>query len=99
MCSSDLKESFSEGRQRFSRREDKGKIRLFCALGKKDDFNLQSFLEFLNEKTGIPKERISGTQLSDAFSFFNVMPEDLDTVMKKLNRKKSARPLVEVAKN
>jgi len=93
------KESFSEGRQRFSRREDKGKIRLFCALGKKDDFNLQSFLEFLNEKTGIPKGRISGTQLSDAFSFFNVMPEDLDTVMKKLNKKKSARPLVEVAKN
>ncbi|GAB4132656.1 MAG: DEAD/DEAH box helicase [Ignavibacteriales bacterium] len=87
-----------DGRKRNPRREDEGKIRLFCALGKKDDFDLQSFLGYISKKTGIPKEKISGTQLSDAFSFFNVYPEDLDKVMKKLNGKKADRPLVEIAK-
>lgn len=79
--------------------EEKGKTRMFLAYGKKDDYDKKSLLKMLQKQTGIPKDKISGIQLSDAFSFFNVDKRDAELVLKTLNKDKGKRPLVEIAKS
>lgn len=93
------KDSFRENR---SKREksfaEKGKVRMFLALGKYDDLDVKGLLKMLKKETGIAPEKISGIQISDAFSFFNVSEKEADLVLKTLNKDKKARPIVERAK-
>jgi len=93
------KDSFRENR---SKREksftEKGKVRMFLALGKYDDLDVKGLLKMLKKETGIAPEKISGVQISDAFSFFNVSEKEADLVLKTLNKDKKARPIVERAK-
>jgi len=79
--------------------EEKGKARMFLALGRKDDFDEKGLLKMLKKKTGLDNEKFTGVKLSDAFSFFNVSNKDADLVLKSLNKDKSKRPLVERAKS
>jgi len=93
------KDSFRENR---SKREksftEKGKVRMFLALGKYDDLDVKGLLKMLKKETGIAPEKISGVQISDAFSFFNVSEKEADLILKTLNKDKKARPIVERAK-
>jgi len=93
------KDSFRENR---SKREksftEKGKVRMFLALGKYDDLDVKGLLKMLKKETGIAPEKISGVQISDAFSFFNVSEKEADLVLKTLNKDKKTRPIVERAK-
>ncbi|MFZ5948250.1 MAG: DEAD/DEAH box helicase [Stygiobacter sp.] len=78
---------------------EKGKVRMFLALGKYDDLDVKGLLKMLKKETGIAPEKISGIQISDAFSFFNVSEKEADLVLKTLNKDKKSRPIVERAKS
>lgn len=93
------KDSFRENRSKNAKSfSEKGKVRMFLALGKYDDLDVKGLLKMLKKETGIAPEKISGIQISDAFSFFNVSEKEADLVLKTLNKDKKARPIVERAK-
>jgi ATP-dependent RNA helicase DeaD len=86
----------SEGRGRFD--SDKGKARMFLARGKKDDLTPKELLNMLKKKANVDPGKVTGIQISDAFSFFNVPPKEADIIIEKLNRDGDKRPIVERAK-
>jgi ATP-dependent RNA helicase DeaD len=88
-----------ERRERSGGLEEKGKARMFLAMGRKDDLDEKGLLKMLKKKTGLDHEKFTGVRLSDAFSFFNVSNKDADIVLSSLNKDKSKRPLVERAKS
>ena len=71
---------------------------MFLAYGKKDDYDAKTLVKMLQKKTGVPADSITGVQVSDAYSFFNVGKKDADAVLSSLNKEKGARPIVEIAK-
>lgn len=78
---------------------DRGKARMFLALGKKDDLTPHALLDLLKKKAKIPGEKVTGIHINDSYSFFNVTPNEADVILDKLNSKdKNKRPLVERAK-
>lgn len=79
--------------------EERGKTRMFLALGRKDELDEKGLLKMLKKKTGLEKESFSAVKLSDAFSFFNVSNKDAEIVLSSLNKDKNKRPLVEKAKS
>lgn len=84
-------------RKRFD--SDRGKTRMFLALGKKDDLTPRALLDLLNKKAKISGEKITGIHINDSYSFFNVTPKEVNIILEKLNSKdKKKRPLVECAK-
>ena len=85
------------GKNRFD--SDRGKSRMFLALGKKDDLTPHALLDLLKQKAKIPGEKVTGIHINDSYSFFNVTPSEADVILDKLNSKdKKKRPLVERAK-
>jgi ATP-dependent RNA helicase DeaD len=86
----------SESKGRFD--SDKGKARMFFARGKKDDLNPKELLTMLKKKANVDPSKVTGIQISDAFSFFNVPPKEADIILEKLNREGDKRPIVERAK-
>ncbi len=91
------KGKFSSERGKFN--SDKGKSRMFLALGKKDDLNPKELLLMLKKKANVSPDLVTGIQISDAFSFFNVPPKESEIILSKLNSKdKGKRPIVERAK-
>ena len=81
-----------------NRFEDKGKARMFLALGKKDNLDPQGLLKMLKKKANIDPDKITGIQISDAFSFFNITPKESNIVLEKLNKEGGQRPIIERAK-
>jgi ATP-dependent RNA helicase DeaD len=95
------KKEFEKKGNRFERGRfdsDKGKARMFLARGKKDDLNPKELLNMLKKKANVDPNKVTGIQISDAFSFFNVPPKEADIILQKLNREKDKRPIVERAK-
>ena len=93
----DSRENRFERKGKF--RSDKGKSRMFLALGKKDDLNPKELLLMLKKKANVSPDLVTGIQISDAFSFFNVPPKESEIILSKLNSKdKWKRPIVERAK-
>ncbi len=94
------KSSFDDDERKLRKfKDDKGKARLFLAMGKKDDLTPKDLLNMLKKKAGVNPEKISGIQISDAFSFFNVPPKEADIILVALNSKsRNNRPIVERAK-
>lgn len=93
----DFRDNRFERKEKFS--SDKGKSRMFLALGKKDDLNPKELLMMLKKKANVNPELVTGIQISDAFSFFNVPPKESEIILSKLNSKdKGKRPIVERAK-
>ncbi|MBI3122817.1 MAG: DEAD/DEAH box helicase [Ignavibacteriales bacterium] len=88
-----------ERRERSGGFEEKGKARMFLAMGRKDELDEKGLLKMLKKKTGLDHEKFTGVRLSDAFSFFNVSSKDAEIVLSSLNKDKSKRPLVERAKS
>jgi len=85
------------GKNRFD--SNRGKSRMFLALGKKDDLTPHALLDLLKQKAKIPGEKVTGIHINDSYSFFNVTPSEADVILDKLNSKdKKKRPLVERAK-
>lgn len=93
----DERQERPKGRGKFD--SDKGKARMFLALGKKDNLTPGELLKMLKKKANVAGEKISGIQISDSFSFFNVTPKEADQILESLNRDGGKRPIVERAKN
>ncbi|MEF3254704.1 MAG: DEAD/DEAH box helicase, partial [Deferribacterales bacterium] len=82
-----------------SKIDNKGKARLFIAMGKTDNMTPKKIVDFIVEKTGIKDSDIKEVKVFDKFSFISVPYEDATYIVnffKKQNRGK--RPLVEIAK-
>jgi ATP-dependent RNA helicase DeaD len=97
------KRQFERRGDRFSGKKridaDRGKARMFLALGKKDDLTPHALLDLLKKKAKVPGEKVTGIHINDSYSFFNVTPNEADVILDKLNSKdKKKRPLVERAK-
>jgi ATP-dependent RNA helicase DeaD len=85
------------GNKRFE--SDRGKARMFLALGKKDDLTSHALLDLLKKKAKVSGEKVTGIHINDSYSFFNVSSNEADVILDKLNSKdKKIRPLVERAK-
>lgn len=94
----DDRDNFRTKSRKSDFREDKGKTRIFLAMGKKDNFDKISMLKMLSKRTGIPSEKISGLQLSPAYSFFNVDKKEAKIILDTFNKEKGKRPVAEIAK-
>jgi ATP-dependent RNA helicase DeaD len=78
---------------------DRGKARMFLALGKKDDLTPHSLLDLLKKKAKVSGDKITGIHINDSYSFFNVTSNEANAILENLNSKdKKKRPLVERAK-
>ncbi len=80
-------------------KEEKGYVRMFIALGKKDNIGPKQLLKLINNKTGVENDKVQGIQIMDSYSFFNVPTSSSDLILSSLNSKnKKERALVEIAK-
>jgi ATP-dependent RNA helicase DeaD len=61
--------------------DEKGKARLFAALGKKDGITPARLLQLIAEKTGIKKSQVRDIQIMKKFSFMNVSFEDAEKII------------------
>ncbi|MEG1608126.1 MAG: DEAD/DEAH box helicase [Mucinivorans sp.] len=80
----------------------RGTARLFIALGKNDGYRPKMIVELLNEKCGIPEQKIDDVKCMDDFSFATIPYHDAEQAIHKLNSIKKLssddRPLVTLAK-
>lgn len=89
---------------RRGRRDDRDSgatMRLFVALGRKDNLSPVDILELVENEANVQGRNINGIKILDAFSFFTTNTEDgqhiLD-VFKKKSREEGGRPMIEQAK-
>ncbi len=85
-----------EERQHSGRLDDQ--IKLFIALGKKDDLNPRKLLEMLNIEAKTPARKVKDIRILDSFSFITVPFDEAESIMRAMNKEKSRRPLVTHAK-
>ncbi len=78
---------------------ERGKTRLFFAMGKKDNLDVKEILKLLKNKANVDPDKVSGVKVNDAFSFFTVTNKDADVILATLNKDKSKRPVVERSKD
>lgn len=90
------------GSRNFNERSHNGKmddqIKLFIAMGKKDDLNPRKLLEMLNTQAKTPARKVRDIRILDSFSFITVPFDEAEFIMKALNKEKAQRPLVTRAK-
>lgn len=89
---------------RRGRRDDRDSgatMRLFVALGRKDNLSPVDILELVENEANVQGRNINGIKILDAFSFFTTNTEDgqhiLD-IFKKKSREEGGRPMIEQAK-
>ena len=73
------------------------KTRLFIALGSKDGYNVGRLLDLLNKKAKTPGRKVKDVKIMDKYSFITVPLQEAQYIMRALNSKKDAKPLVEEA--
>ena len=73
------------------------KTRLFIALGSKDGYNVGRLLDLLNKKARTPGRKVKDVKIMDKYSFITVPLQEAEYIMRALNSKKDAKPLVEEA--
>ena len=73
------------------------KTRLFIALGSKDGYNVGRLLDLLNKKAKTPGRKVKDVKIMDKYSFITVPLQEAEYIMRALNSKKDAKPLVEEA--
>ena len=92
----------STGTRHFNERSHSPKmddqIKLFIALGKKDDLNPRKLLELLHERAKTPARKVKDIRILDNFSFITVPFDEAEFIMRAMNKEKSQRPLVTHAK-
>lgn len=76
-----------------------GKVRLFVALGKKDNMTLRSLVDYITENTNVSSRKIRGVKVFENFSFITVPFEEAEIILETFKRKKGGRrSLIERAK-
>jgi hypothetical protein len=88
-----------DNRSGFREREDASKTQLFIAKGRNDGMDQDSLIDFISEKCGIDRAKISLVKILEAFSFFAVPNEDADGVLTYFQQAAGeGRPLVSKAR-
>ncbi len=92
------------GRKEFKRKEVgrvNGRVRLFVAKGKLDQFTPSKLVEFLHNETYVPHHNIRDVKVLEKFSFVSVNEDDADTILRvfKTAKNKGSRSVVEKAKD
>ncbi len=80
--------------------DQKGKTRLFIAMGKEDGMSEKKLVQFIKTETNIRRERIKNIRLFDDYSFVTVPYNDAEIILKMFGSKKKPgqRPIIEKAK-
>jgi ATP-dependent RNA helicase DeaD len=91
----DIKDRYSDTGAR-----DKGMVRLFINIGKKDNVRAGDFVGAIAGETGISGDMVGNIKILDAFSFVEVPAEQADNVINALHSSniKGKRVSVELAK-
>ena len=71
----------------------KAKTRLFVTQGKKDGLTKKKLVEFILEKSNIPKSKIKDISILDKFSFITLPFHDAETLLSHFNSKKKKEDL------
>ncbi|MFH1845971.1 MAG: DEAD/DEAH box helicase [Candidatus Omnitrophota bacterium] len=61
--------------------DKQGKTRLFVTQGKKDGLTPKKLIQFIQEKTNVPNEKIVDIKILDKFSFITLPFNDAETVL------------------
>jgi len=80
--------------------DQKGKTRLFIALGKEDGMSEKKLVQFIKKGSNVRRERIKNIRLFDEYSFVTVPYKDAEVILKMFGGKKKPgkRPIIERAK-
>jgi len=80
--------------------DQKGKTRLFIALGKEDGMSEKKLVRFIKTGTTIRREKINNIRLFDEYSFVTVPFKEAEIILKMFGGKKNPgqRPIIERAK-
>ncbi len=79
--------------------DNKGKTRLFVALGKKDGMLPRKLVEFIKKEAKIPERIIRDVKVYENFSFITVPFEEAEIILKAFKmRKRGRKPIIERAK-
>ncbi len=80
--------------------DQKGKTRLFIALGRDDGMSEKKLVQFIKSGTKIKRDRIKNIRLFDEYSFVTVPFNDAELILKMFGSKKKPgqRPIIEKAK-
>ncbi|MEG2893919.1 MAG: helicase-related protein, partial [Clostridium sp.] len=73
---------------RRDRDKDKGFVRLFVSVGRKDDVNAAALLRFMADKANLTKKDIGAIDIFEKFTFINTSEEAKDKILAKCQGKK-----------
>ncbi|MGL5051321.1 MAG: DEAD/DEAH box helicase [Fusobacteriaceae bacterium] len=80
--------------------ENTGKVRLFIALGRKDNMTLKKLLETISKKSKVNESKIRNVELYENFSFVSVPFNDAEVIIQSFDEdRRGKKPLVEKAKD
>ncbi|MDL1970702.1 MAG: DEAD/DEAH box helicase [Candidatus Desulfofervidaceae bacterium] len=75
--------------------ENKGKTKLFVALGKTDGMTPKKLVNFIQQETNVPNKQIKDVKVLDKFSFITVPFKEAEVILGNFKRKnRGRRPLV-----
>ncbi|MBA3053142.1 MAG: DEAD/DEAH box helicase [Candidatus Omnitrophota bacterium] len=89
-----IKDSPSKGKQL----DQHGKVRLFVALGKKDNIDARKLVELIMRKVSIKSQHIRDIQILEKFSFMSVPFENAEEIIAGF-KKQGQKPLIAHVKN
>jgi len=79
--------------------DDKGKTRLFVALGKSRGMNPKKLVDFIRRETKVKPKKIQGVKIFDNFSFINVPFREAEIILDVFKKKKQkGKSIIQKAK-
>ena len=79
--------------------EKTGKVRLFVALGRKNNMTPKKLVELVNRKTRIDERKLKNVEVYDNFSFMSVPFREAEEIIEAFKQdKRGKKPLIEKAK-
>ncbi|MBR8701032.1 DEAD-box ATP-dependent RNA helicase CshA [Fusobacterium sp. DD29] len=79
--------------------EKSGKVRLFIALGKKDNMTAKKLVDYIINKSKVDSRKIRNVEVFESFSFVSVPFLEAETILSAFQEEKNGKkPLIEKAK-
>ncbi len=78
--------------------DNKGRTRLFVALGRADDMTPKKLINIIKEEIRINDRQIKDIRIFDNFSFVTLPFEDAEVLLRIFKKKRGRRPLIEKAR-
>lgn len=79
--------------------EKTGKVRLFVALGRKNDMTPKKLVEMVTSKTKVDERKLKNVEVYENFSFLSVPFQEAEEIIEIFKQEKKGRkPLIEKAK-